>query len=104
MDPKDDLTFSPAVAETLGIECALILKLYQTNKLENTSSLESIKKSIKNILVFVNENTINKSVEKLLKFELIKLDEHTKKIDYQLSQPKRNIESKRMFNEWAPNK
>ena len=104
MDPKDDLTFSPAVAETLGIECALILKLYQTNKLENTSSLESIKKSIKNILVFVNEDTINKSVEKLLKFELIKLDEHTKKIDYQLSQPKRNFESKRMFNEWAPNK
>ena len=33
MKSEDDLTFSSEVAETLGIECSVILSLYKKNEL-----------------------------------------------------------------------
>ena len=54
MDNDNNISFSSEVAETLGIECAVILSLYKNDKLNDVSSLNSILNSTKKILSFSN--------------------------------------------------
>ena len=49
---KNELTFSKEIAETLGIESAVILNLYKENKLDDISSMQGLLKSVKKYLLF----------------------------------------------------
>ena len=60
MKSEDDLTFSSEVAETLGIECSVILSLYKKNELNDVSSFQNLVSCIKESLPFINDQIINK--------------------------------------------
>ena len=49
MKSEDDLTFSSEVAETLGIECSVILSLYNKNELK-VHIINSIHQTISEII------------------------------------------------------
>ena len=44
---KNELSFSKEIAETLGIESAIILSLYKDNKLDDISSKQGLLESVK---------------------------------------------------------
>ena len=78
MKSEDDLTFSSEVAETLGIECSVILSLYNKNELNDVSSFQNLVSCIKESLPFINDQIINESVNKLIKYELIEFSSNSK--------------------------
>jgi hypothetical protein len=47
LSSEKNLSFSSEVAETLGVECAIILNQYNENLLEDITSLDSLIKSTK---------------------------------------------------------
>ena len=55
MENKKNLSFSKEVAETLGIECAIILNLFKNNKLGNISTYEDLQNSLKKELSAVRK-------------------------------------------------
>ena len=67
MKSENDLSFSTEVAETLGLECSIILSLYNKNDLEDISSYEGLVESAKKKLNFININIIKESVKKLIR-------------------------------------
>ena len=71
---KNELTFSKEIAETLGIESAVILNLYKENKLDDISSMQGLLESVKKNISFFDDQTINTCLAKLIKFNLLKID------------------------------
>ena len=67
MGKKENLSFSKEVAETLGLECAIILDLFNKNKLIMVPPYENILESVKNNLPFIDESVIEKSLKELKK-------------------------------------
>ena len=65
MKGENDLSFSVEVAETLGLECAIILNLYNKNELEDISSYEALVSSSKKKLKFINNQTVIDSINLL---------------------------------------
>lgn len=61
------LSFSKEVAETLGLESAIILELYKTNKIFNSRSIEDLIESIKIEAAFLSNAAIEESLQKLIK-------------------------------------
>ena len=49
---KNELTFSKEIAETLGIESAVILNLYKENSLDDISSMQGLLESVKKNVPF----------------------------------------------------
>ena len=70
MSSEKNLSFSSEVAETLGVECAIILSQYNENLLEDISSLDSLIKSTKKNVSFLDEEKIKDSLNKLIKYHL----------------------------------
>ena len=62
MKIENNLSFSSDVAETLGLECAVILSQYNNGKLDDISSLHGLLESIEKNLSFLNKETIENSV------------------------------------------
>ena len=83
MKSEDDLTFSSEVAETLGIECSVILSLYKKNELNDVSSFQNLVSCIKESLPFINDQIINESVNKLIKYELIGFSSNSNNKNYE---------------------
>ena len=102
MENKGYLSFSSEVAETLGVECAIILNLFKDNKLDDISSYDSFLNSIKKNLSFIDEETIKKSLNTLIKFDLIDLERNTSKTDYSIKTPGKSSESRALNSEWGP--
>ena len=50
---KNELSFSKEIAETLGIESAIILSLYKDNKLDDISSKQGLLESVKKIFLLL---------------------------------------------------
>ncbi len=98
MSNEDNLSFSSEVAETLGIECALIFNQYNENLLEDTSSLEGLIESTKKNLRFLDEKKIKESINTLIKFQLISVSIGA----YKLKEPKKNMDSSQLDIEWTP--
>tara|TARA_B100000927_G_C16445496_1_gene461564 strand:- start:351 stop:1145 length:795 start_codon:yes stop_codon:yes gene_type:complete len=98
---KENLSFSKEVAETLGIECAVILDLYKNNKLGNISSHEDLQDSLKKELTFINETNLNDSINKLIAFNLINLNKNKEASD-NIYSPPRNNESRKLDISWMP--
>lgn len=102
MKNKGYLSFSSEVAETLGIECAIILNLFKDNKLDDISSYDGFLNSIKENLSFIDEETIKKSLNTLIKFDLIDLERNISKTDYGVKTPGKSSESRVLNTEWGP--
>ena len=70
---KNELSFSKEIAETLGIESAIILSLYKDNKLDDISSKQGLLESVKKNISFIDDQTINSCLTKLIRFNLLKI-------------------------------
>ena len=64
MNSDKNLFFSSEIAETLGLECAIILNQYNENLLDDTSTLEGLLRSTKKNLSFLDEKKMQYSVLK----------------------------------------
>ena len=102
MEDDNKISFSSEVAETLGIECAVILSLYKNNKLNDVSSLNSILNSTKKILSFIDEKKIKDSLDTLIRFELIELKEIRNSKNNKLKSPQKSNKSSKLSNAWIP--
>jgi hypothetical protein len=51
----DKISFSKEVAETLGLESAIILELYQNNKISNSKEIDKLIASVKDHAPFLEE-------------------------------------------------
>ena len=54
----DKISFSKEVAETLGLESAIILELYQNNKISNSKEINKLIASVKDHAPFLEENCL----------------------------------------------
>ena len=96
------LSFSAEVAETLGIESAIILDLYKQNKLDNISSYEDLINSILKHISFIEISIIKSSLDKLIKFDLIKMADSKTEKKYKVKSPGVNQETNKLNNDWIP--
>jgi len=98
---ENDLSFSTEVAETLGLECSIILSLYNKNDLEDISSYEGLVESAKKKLNFININVIKESIKKLISFDLISTDDGVIK-NYKIKTPNKSYQSSQIQFDWDP--
>ena len=96
------LSFSAEVAETLGIESAIILDLYKQNKLDNISSYEDLIDSILKHISFIEISIIKSSLDKLIKFDLIKMVDSKIEKKYKVKSPGINQGTNKLNNDWVP--
>jgi len=96
------LSFSAEVAETLGIESAIILDLYKQNKLDNISSYEDLINSILKHISFIEISIIKSSLDKLIKFDLIKMADPKIEKKYKIKSPGANQETNKLNKDWTP--
>tara|TARA_Y100001970_G_scaffold32799_1_gene40681 strand:+ start:2764 stop:3594 length:831 start_codon:yes stop_codon:yes gene_type:complete len=101
---SNELSFSKEIAETLGIESAIILNLYKENKLDDVSSTQGIFESVRKNISFIDDQTINSCITKLIKFNLLKIESTKINNNYNLVNPSKNHSSKRLDNNWHPAK
>ena len=66
---KIKISFSREVAETLGLESAIILELFNQNLLDN-SSYDDLVLSINKNANYLDNGKIESSIEKLLRYDL----------------------------------
>ena len=97
-----NLSFSAEVAETLGIESAIILDLYKQNKLDNISSYEDLINSILKHISFIEISIIKSSLDKLIKFDLIKMTDSKIEKKYKVKSPGVNHETNKLNKDWGP--
>ena len=102
MKGDNNLSFSVEVAETLGLECAIILNLYNKNELEDISSYDALVSSSKKKLKFINDQTIADSINALIKFELIKIQENNFKNNYEVRSPNKGSTLNSLAKDWEP--
>ena len=99
---SNDLSFSKDVADTIGVEAAIILKFIEDNKI-TTNSLEDISEIILEKFSFMEEKKIISSIEKIAGLGLIKIksDKYHKvklKLPHRSGSNKSNI----MNSDWEP--
>jgi hypothetical protein len=99
---SNDLSFSKDVADTIGVEAAIILKFIEDNKI-TTNSLEDISDIILEKFSFMEEKEIVSSIEKIAGLGLIKIksDKYHKvklKLPHRSGSNKSNI----MNSDWEP--
>jgi len=71
LEDSDKFSFSKDVAETLGLETAIILELYQKHKSQISGNSEKFLSTINQELPFISQSKIKSSFDKLLKYKLI---------------------------------
>ncbi|MDC3164500.1 hypothetical protein OA869_00680, partial [Gammaproteobacteria bacterium] len=98
MSSEKNLSFSSEVAETLGVECAIILNLYNEKLLDDISSLDGLIKSTKKNINFLDEKKIAESINTLIKYQLIDINRKT----YTLKTPYKTKDSCQIDIEWIP--
>ena len=101
---KNELTFSKEIAETLGIESAVILNLYKENSLDDISSMQGLLESVKKNVSFFDDQTISTCLAKLIKFNLLKIDIGHKNNHKSIINPPKNTSSRQLDNDWYPAK
>ena len=60
---SEKISFSKDVADTLGVESAIILELYQTQKISNSRDVDAIKESLSDIAPFLDQNNLEKNID-----------------------------------------
>ena len=67
---SDNLSFSKDVADTIGVEAAVILKFIEDNKI-SSNSIEDLAEIISEKFSFMEERKIVSSIEKIASLGLI---------------------------------
>ena len=99
---SDNLSFSKDVADTIGVEAAIILKFVEDNEI-TSNSIEDIAEIISEKFSFMEEQKIVSSLEKIAGLGLIKIksDKYRKvklKLPHKLGTNRSNI----MNSDWEP--
>ena len=99
---SDNLSFSKDVADTIGVEAAIILKFVEDNEI-TSNSIEDIAEIISEKFSFIEKHKIVSSLEKIAGLGLIKIksDKYRKvklKLPHRLGTNKSNI----MNSDWEP--
>ena len=102
MEKGENLSFSKEVAETLGLECAIILNLLKESESNDISSQDRLLAYTVNALPFIDPLKIKKSIDKLNQFNLIDFDKESSKKDYVIKRPSKNLESRQIHPDWQP--
>ena len=104
MKDFDRISFSKDVAETLGIEAAIILELYQQNKITYSGDSELFKTLVKQELPFIEHALIEACLKKLLNYKLISnSQEITNKKNYNIKPAQANNTKKlKIDSNWLP--
>ena len=102
MEKGENLSFSKEVAETLGLECAIILNLFKKIESSDISSQDRLLAYAVNALPFIDPLKIKKSIDKLNQFNLIDFDKESSKKDYVIKRPSKNLESRQIHPDWQP--
>ena len=99
---SNDLSFSQDVAETIGVEAAIILKFIEDNKI-TSNSLEDISEIISERFSFMEEKKIVSSIEKIAGLGLIKIkSDKYHKVKLKLPHRSGSNESNIMNSDWEP--
>ena len=108
---KEDLfTFSIQEAETLGIDCAIVLAAAKTIKTE-LASPDEITTSLKEKIPFLEEQKILKNIKRLIDLKLISSESISRKNEpnrnknlYSLKLPSNNLNAgkRKLEHSWAP--
>ena len=99
---SDNLSFSKDVADTIGVEAAVILKFIEDNKI-SSSSIEDIAEIILEEFSFIEEKKIVSSIEKIASLGLIKIKSgkyHKDKL--KLPHRSRSDKSNILDSDWEP--
>jgi hypothetical protein len=99
---SDNLSFSKNVADTIGVEAAVILKFIEDNKI-SLNSVEGIAEIILEKFSFMEEKKIVSSIEKIVGLGLIKV-KSDKNLRVQLKLPHRSRSDKinTLDSDWEP--
>jgi len=90
---SDNLSFSKDVADTIGVEAAVILKFIEDNKIAS-NSIEDIAEIILEKFSFMEEQKIVSSIEKIAGLGLIKIkSDKNNKVQLKLPQKSRSGKS-----------
>ena len=89
---SDNLSFSKDVADTIGVEAAVILKFIEDNKI-SSNSLEDLAEIILEKFSFMEEQKIVSSIEKIAGLGLIKI-KSDKNLKAQLKLPQKSRSDK----------
>lgn len=103
MKDLDKISFSKEVAETLGVETAIIYELYQSNKITNSKDIESLAESIKKEAPFLKQESIENNINKLVKYNFIKINKKPTNYGIRLA-GNTNFERLKMNSDWQPSK
>ena len=99
---SNDLSFSKDVADTIGIEAAIILKFIEDNKI-TSNSLEDISEIILEKFSFMEEKKIISSIEKIAGLGLIKIKfDKYNKVKLKLPHRSASNKSNTMNSDWEP--
>jgi len=106
---KEHFTFSTQEAETLGIECAVVLSAAKEVDTQNMTA-EEIARSLQSTLVFLEPLDILKNIQRLVNLKLLSpankkqvMPEKQAQV-YKLKLPSSNVSSgrRRLENQWLP--
>ena len=101
---SDNLSFSKDVADTIGVEAAVILKFIEDNKI-SSSSIEDIAEIILEKFSFMEERKIVSSIEKIAGLGLIKIkSDKNHKVQLKLPQKSRSGKSNILDSDWKPSR
>ena len=103
MKDLDKISFSKEVAETLGVETAIIYELYQSNKITNSKDIESLAESIKKEAPFLKQESIENNINKLVKYNFIKINKKPTNYGIRLA-GNTNFDRLKMNSDWQPSK
>ena len=100
---SEKIYFSKEVAETLGIESAIILELYQTKKIKNEKDIDRLTESIREIAPFLEYKIIESSISKLIKYKFINAYKNKSNFGVKFA-PINTSEKIKMSPTWEPSK
>ena len=92
---KIKISFSREVAETLGLESAVILELFNQNLLDN-SSYDDLVLSINENANYLDDGKIESSIDKLLRYDFIKIKNTSTGANFSVKQHQKIIIQKEL--------
>ncbi len=100
---SDKISFSKDVAETLGVESAIILELYQTQKISNSKDIDVVIKSLNEVAPFLDQEKIETNINKLIKYKFINAKKELGDFNIQKA-PINNFQKSKISSNWNPSK
>ena len=100
----DKISFSREVAETLGLESAIILEYCKSKKINFSNHIKDLIDQVKRDLPFIDHKIAEISINKLVNYKLIpKADNNNKAANYKIQSPRINNAYKTKIDpEWVP--